>query len=197
MSNVPAAAVAAQPIEEQLRALVDEGRLEAAIALMLREYGAAVFSHAARVLGDREQAKDVYQRTFLEAHRDLRSFDGRATFKTWLLAIANHRALDVVRKLRREQKRTAAGALLPALADDTAVDPRLGLDAPRIARALEECMQLLSEEVRGTVLLRYRHELSYEEMARSSGDRSGTLHARVARAMPVLRECLEGKGITL
>jgi RNA polymerase sigma-70 factor (ECF subfamily) len=196
MSNRPEAAVAVQPIETQLHMLVAAGELEAAVTLMVREYGAAVLSHAVRVLGDRELAKDVYQRTFLEAHRDLRSFHGRSTFKTWLMSIANHRSLDLVRTLRREQKRTASKALLQ-LPDDSVVDSHASLDGPRILRALDDCLKFLSDEARSTVLLRYQQGLSYEEIASRSGVRPGTLHARVTRAMPVLRECLERKGFSL
>ena len=47
-----------------------------------------------------------------------------------------------------------------------------------------------------TVLLRFRDGLSYPEMARACGERAPTLQARVARAMPALRRCLESEGYT-
>jgi RNA polymerase sigma-70 factor (ECF subfamily) len=197
MSNLPGPADRAQPIEDQLRALVESGDSVAAVTRMMNEYGGAVRAHALAVLRDQELAKDAYQQTFLEVHRDLRDFDGRSTFRTWLMVIARRRAIDLARKRSRDRKRHPPEAELPEPVDTVTVDPIWGLDLPQVLRALDECLQLLSEEVRSTVLLRCKEDLSYEEMARGSGERSGTLHARVARALPVLRECLEKKGISL
>jgi RNA polymerase sigma-70 factor (ECF subfamily) len=45
-----------------------------------------------------------------------------------------------------------------------------------------------------TVLLRFQTGMSYPEMSDVLGVRSETLQARVARALPVLRRCLEGNG---
>lgn len=186
-----------KPVEDQLRDLVAAGELEEAIKLMMREYGPAVFTQVRRIVKDGEGAKDAYQQTFIQAHRDLLGFDGLSTFKTWLLVIASHRAIDHVRKAKREQQRTVPEGPLATQADDSAVDPLHLLDAPRLLRALEECMEKLSADARLAVLFRYKHERSYEDMAKDFGERSGTLHARVTRAMPVLRECIEGKGLTL
>jgi RNA polymerase sigma-70 factor (ECF subfamily) len=137
----------------------------------------------------------VLQQTFLEAYRDLQTFDGRSSFRTWLLGIATHRALDVVRRRRRDEKRTTSDDELRSIADEAAPDALACLDAPRLVHALEDCLRALPAEVRATVLMRFQQAMSYVEMARVSGDRPVTLHARVARALPVLRRCLERKGI--
>ena len=60
--------------------------------------------------------------------------------------------------------------------------------------ALEKCLSVLASEVRMTVLLRFQSGMSYPDMSEVLGVRSETLQARVARALPVLRRCLEGKG---
>ena len=62
-------------------------------------------------------------------------------------------------------------------------------------RALDDCLAQLTPEVRAAVLMRFQQGLRYDEIARGTGERSGTLHMRVTRALPVLRRCLEGKGI--
>lgn len=186
-----------KPIEDQLRDLIAAGELEEAIELMLKEYGGAVATQILYVIKDRELAKDVYQQTFIAAHRDLPRFDGRSKIKTWLLAIAHHRAIDCVRKLRREDKRNVSEEVLSTMADDSAPTPEQLVDSPRILRALEECMDKLSEEARVAVLQRFKEGRSYEDMARETGERSGTWHARATRAMPVLRACIEGKGFSL
>jgi len=183
-------------IEETLREAVASGDLQHAVSILMREYGDAVFTRARRLVMDRHLAKDVLQQTFLEAYRDLRSFGGRSSFKSWLLGIATHRALDVVRQRRREETRTVSDQILLATTDESAtIEPAL-MDQPLRLRALEECLRALSSEVRAAVLMRFQEGMSYEEIARVSGDKPGTLHARVTRSLPVLRRCLEEKGMS-
>jgi RNA polymerase sigma-70 factor (ECF subfamily) len=71
------------------------------------------------------------------------------------------------------------------------------LDAQSISKALEECLDELPPHVRAAVRLRYEEGLSYEEMSRICEERPATLQARVARALPLLRRSLEGRGIEL
>lgn len=198
MSEELAAAAAGEgpSLEDTLRGLVAAGELHRAITIVMREYGDAVFTRAHRIVEDRHAAKDVLQQTFLDAYRDLASFGGRSSLRTWLLGIATHRALDVVRRKRREEQRTVSDEEVPAIADDSAADPHVRVDRPRQLRALEDCLRALSPEVRATVLMRFQQAMSYADIARVSGDKSVTLHARVTRALPVLRRCLEQKGMT-
>jgi len=102
----------------------------------------------------------------------------------------------VVRRRRRDEKRTASGDEVQTVADQAAPDPLAHADTPRRMRVLEDCLRALSPEARAAVLMRFQQAMSYVEMARASGDRSVTLHARVTRALPVLRRCLEQKGVT-
>lgn len=189
----PPAATAA--VEARLRELAAAGKRDEAAELLIHEYSDAVLTRALRLVRDRQLAREILQQTMFQAHRDLAKFDGRASFKTWLLAIANHRALDLLRRQRRHQKRAAPAEALARLVDPAAPDAAAGVDLPRLLAALEECLQQLSPEARATVLARFQEELSYEEMARTSGDRAGTLHARVTRALPILRRCMEEKGM--
>ena len=180
--------------EQTLRELVACGDLKHAVAILMREYGDAVFTRAYRVVEDRSSAKDVLQQTFLEAYRDLPTFSGQSSFKSWLLGIATHRALDAVRRKRREAQRSTSEDALMMVPDDSPEQSAWTTRAWRL-RALEQCLKALSPEVRATVLMRFQQDMSYVEMAHVSGERSVTLHARVARALPVLRRCLEEKGM--
>jgi DNA-directed RNA polymerase specialized sigma24 family protein len=79
---------------------------------------------------------------------------------------------------------------VPALA----FSPTDRLEQSRLIDALDRCLGVLSAEGRMTVLLRFQSGMSYPEMSTWLGVRSETLQARVARALPVLRRCLERKG---
>jgi RNA polymerase sigma factor (sigma-70 family) len=194
LARVVAAAVAVDE-DAVLRGWIAEGHLRRTVARLMERHGDAVFSFALRVVGDEEAARDVLQQVFLEAHRDLSSFAGRSSFKTWLLSIANHRALDAVRARRRRSKRLVDEDELVERSDDDAPCAVALLDGSRETSALEHCLAQLAPEVRAALLMRFSQELRYDEIAQLTGDRVGTLHARVTRAMPVLRRCLESKGI--
>lgn len=77
---------------------------------------------------------------------------------------------------------------------DNSVEKRLADRS--LIRALEACLHRLTPRIRETVLLRFQQNLSYPEIMHLSGESAATLQARVARAMPVLRRCLEEQGLT-
>jgi RNA polymerase sigma-70 factor, ECF subfamily len=183
------------PIDEQVRQLVERGSRRAAMELLAREYGDIIFSNAYRILGSHAAAQDALQQTYFEALRDLATFQNRSSVKTWLLGIGTHRALDVARRMRREEQWQAVeedGADVP---ETTMPAAPAALDQRRRTRALEECLRQVSAKVRAALLLRFQHGLSYEEISRSCSARPGTLQARVTRAFPVLRRCLTNKGM--
>ena len=174
--------------------LLARGDLRGAIEALMDEHGDVLLGYCSRVLRDPVLAEDVLQQVFFEAHRDLDQFQGRSSLRTWLFRIAYHRCQDAIRsRVRRDRIIGADDEAVVAHADPAPMSTdRLERDA--LLEALEECLALLSDEVRMTVLLRYQSELTYTEMSRSLEKRSDALHARVARALPVLRRCLENKG---
>lgn len=178
--------------EEAARESVLQGDVGAALTLLMESYGREIFRHCYQVLGDRELAADVHQTVFVQAYRDLTRFDGRSSFRTWLYSIARHRCLDAIKMRRRWRLRFFLGSA------EREIDPtpsvREVLEEHADARAVEGALQTLKPEVRIAVLLRYREEMSFEEMASVCGVRATTLQARVARALPKLRKALEKHG---
>ncbi|HYA48361.1 MAG TPA: RNA polymerase sigma factor [Burkholderiales bacterium] len=68
---------------------------------LVEAYGPLVLAVALNVLGNREDAEDVCQETFIQVFRNLGRYDQQRNFKTWLLTIVYRRSLDVIRKRRR------------------------------------------------------------------------------------------------
>jgi len=136
----------------------------------------------------------VLQQTFIEAHRDLDGFKGRSAIRTWLLGIASHRCQDAIKARRRRQRRFDVDDDAVAAAVDPLADPRTPLERARIHQALDDCLGELASETRTAVLLRFQTGMSYEQMAEAVDDKADTLRARVCRALPVLKRCLEAKG---
>jgi RNA polymerase sigma-70 factor (ECF subfamily) len=130
----------------------------------------------------------------VQAFEDLSDFADRATFKGWLLGIARHRCLDLLKSKRRWLRIVASHEDAADVADHSpSAEARLTFQTA--AAAVAECLQALPMAMREAVSLRYRQNLSYDEMASAIGERAGTLRVRVARALPLLRRCLQGKGV--
>jgi RNA polymerase sigma-70 factor (ECF subfamily) len=163
----------------------------AALRLLMHRHGAAVYRFCREELHDATLADDIHQQIFIEAHRDLRRFGGRSTLRTWLFGIARHRVLDAAKARRRaeahiEEDHTADGP-------DPTPPPGEQLDQARLAQALVRCLGELGGHVRSALLLRYQQGFSFEDMAEVCREKPGTLQARVTRALPVLRACIEAR----
>lgn len=182
--------------DPDVRTMLGRGDRRAAIGVLMDAHGEAVFSFCSRVLRSRTLAEDVLQRVFLDAFRDVDRFHGRSTFFAWLMGIASHRCWDALRSQRRYLQRVESDDQMIVRVADPAMPPSEHLERARILAALDECLRGLSDDVRMTVLLRFQHGKSYEEMSELLGIKPNTLHVRVARALPLLKQCLERKGWT-
>jgi RNA polymerase sigma-70 factor (ECF subfamily) len=181
-------------VEREAVRCLEQRRPHDAIALLVTHYGNPLFRFCRSMLASDIDAQDVLQTVFMQAFEGLASYTDQATLGAWLFGIARHRCLD---RLRSERRRGAADPRPEAIADLPAAirpaDEQLG--ARGATGAIEHCLDRLEGKLRSAVVLRYQQQLSYGEMSRLTGDRPGTLRVRVARALPLLRRCLEARGI--
>jgi RNA polymerase sigma-70 factor (ECF subfamily) len=84
---------------------------------MVESYGNLVMSVALNVVGNRQDAEDVCQETFLQIFRHLDRYDPARSFKTWLLTIVYRRSLDMIKKKRRFSEFSARARFEPAVAE--------------------------------------------------------------------------------
>jgi len=71
------------------------------------KYKAYAMAVAMNIIGNREDAEDACQETFIQIFRNLEHFDARLSFRNWLYAILFHRCLDVLKKKRRFRNLTS------------------------------------------------------------------------------------------
>jgi RNA polymerase sigma-70 factor (ECF subfamily) len=175
-------------------ALLSRGDRRGAISALMDLHGEAVFGFCVRMLGDRALAEDVLQQVFLEAHRDIDRYQGRSSLITWLKGIANHRCKDAIKSRTRREKRVDPDDRATLDVIDPNATPDQRLDQARTVAALEACLAELSDDVRMSVVLRFQSGMTYDEMSVVLEAKPDALHARVSRALPVLKRCLETKG---
>jgi RNA polymerase sigma factor (sigma-70 family) len=180
--------------ERAALAALDRGSLDDALVVLMREYGTAVYRYCRQMVTDDDLAQEVQQMTFVQAHEGLARFGRRSSLKSWLFGIARHRCLDILKMHRRRHKRFGPIEEAPDLPEPvSSVEDRLSERS--VARVLESCLRGLAPRVRTAVLLRYQQGLSYPEIARLSNEKAPALQVRVSRALPLLRRCLEEKGV--
>jgi RNA polymerase sigma-70 factor (ECF subfamily) len=170
-------------------ARVDRGDCKGAVHVLMERHGAAAYRYCHAALHDAALAADVHQQVFVEAFRDLPRFARRSAVRVWLFAIARHRVLDAAKRRRTAQHYLALAAETDA--PDPGPSPAESIDDARLRAALAVGLAELPAKVRVAVLLRYQQGFTYTEMAAICGERATALCARVERALPVLRRCIE------
>ncbi len=134
-------------------ALVQGGDREA-FGILVTRYQRMVFVLAQRMTGSADQAQDVVQSSFLNAFRQIESFRGDASFKTWVYGIA----LNECRMLYRKSGRTVA---LDAVAEPPA--PKVGGHAfDRFV--LGKMIERLPEKQKAALVLRVCEDLPFREI---------------------------------
>ncbi len=174
-------------LRERLR-----GNDRAAFESVVRDRYVAVYRQLYYLTGgDESRAADLTQETFVAAWQSLASFDGRSAIGTWLHTIA----VRVWYRAAREQKRHAdtvplADALSELLADTRAIDPARSATAGSARVTLENAVRALPPAYRDAVILFYREEMRYREIADTEGIAIGTVKSRLSTALKLLRERL-------
>lgn len=177
------AAAARRGSQLRLRILVircqagDEG----AFAALFDRFGAATRRYLAGLVGD--GADDVDQELWLTVYRRIGELADPGAFRMWLFRSARHRAIDWLRKQRREQELFTDAGTDDVASRDAAPDDLAGLD-------LEQAVAALSPLHREVILLRYRDDLSYGEIALVVGVKLGTVRSRLHHAHQQLRTIL-------
>lgn len=187
-------------VEAAARAAIERGDHREAVVHLMEAYGSEVLRYCHRMLGSLEAARDRRQEVFVQAYRGLRGYEGQASLRTWLLAIARHRCLDAIKSERRRRRRESEVSSEPWAvieAPPEASPAGVSTDPERweVQRAIVSCLQRLSPLVRATVLLRCQDGLTYSELARMLGQRPKTIQTRVSRATEQLQRCLAGQGV--
>ncbi len=155
---------------------------------VVREHADRVYRLAFRLSGNRADAEDLTQETFVRVFRSLAQYSP-GTFEGWLHRITTNLFLDMVR--RRQRIRFDA---LPEDADDrlagTDPGPEQTYHEMHLDPEIEAALDALPPDFRVAVVLCDLEQLSYEEIAATLGIKVGTVRSRIHRGRVMLREAL-------
>jgi RNA polymerase sigma-70 factor (ECF subfamily) len=172
----------------------------AAFGELVDRHRNAVYRAALAALGSHADAEDAAQDAFLLAYRRLDSFRGQATFKTWLLTIAWHHAINRRRSLTRmwrrmvEPKTDEQVEIVTATLAASNPTPEQAAAHDQLRRAVRSAIQTLSPRLRDALLLAQAGEYSYQEIGAMLGAPLGTIKWRVSEARRIIRKQLQERG---
>jgi RNA polymerase sigma-70 factor (ECF subfamily) len=175
----------------------------AAFGELIDRHRVAVYRAALAALGSHADAEDAAQDAFLAAYRRLDGFRGDASFKTWLLTITWHQAINRRRSLVRmwrglvESTPGSSENLGRSLLEQVpahAPSPEQATASGELRRAIQQSIRALSPKLRDALLLAQSGEYRYEEIAAMLGTPTGTIKWRVAEARKTIRKRLRERG---
>ena len=157
-----------------------------AFTQLVETYQRPVYNLCYRMLGDPVEAEDAAQETFWRAYQNLRRYDPRRSFATWLLSIAAHYCID------QQRKRHMPILSVDLLPEETVPD---GTPNPeKVVSELEENSQMrqllkqLGPQDRAAIILRYWYDFSEEEIARTLALTVSAVKSRLHRARKELAQ---------
>ena len=155
---------------------------------VVREHADRVYRLAFRLSGNRADAEDLTQETFVRVFRSLAEYTP-GTFEGWLHRITTNLFLDMVRRRQRIRFDALPDDVGDRLASREA-SPEQVYDQNHLDPEIQSALDALPPDFRVAVVLCDLEQLSYEEIAATLGIKVGTVRSRIHRGRVLLREAL-------
>jgi RNA polymerase sigma-70 factor (ECF subfamily) len=178
------------PIEEnQIVERVLKGE-RGAFSTLVDAYKEMIFNLAFRITGSRQDADDLSQEIFIMAYRNLRQFDPRKRFFTWIYTIGLNIIRNHLKKQGLEMTREKAGRSSSETGIDQGARAERDVIQAQEIGSLEICLQKLPDDLRESVVLRFYEGLSFEEIAAISDASLSAVKMRVYRGLEQLKRLM-------
>jgi len=167
--------------------------------ILVETYHKRIYLTLLGMLGNRQDAEDVAQETFLTAFRKLNQFERRSSFYTWLHRIAFNAAIDLQRRKKRTKNQIASSDTIATLesAGQQTDSPESIVMANETVTQVQLAMSRLDTTRRNIIVLRDLQGMDYAEIASMLDIPVGTVRSRLHRARIELRDIMKSMGIGL
>ncbi len=166
-----------------------------ALAVLYDRHAPVLLGVGIKMLGSRTEAEDVLHDVIMEAWRKASSYSPtRGSVRAWLVVRMRSRVLDRLRAPARARRASGDEAARP-------LERLRAQDAPEVKlkseqRALVDAVEMLSDDLRATVVAVYLEGLSVKAAAQKLSVPDGTIKSRLSAARTRLREVLTKKGVS-
>lgn len=165
---------------------------------LFRRYRLPAYRVAFRLLGNEADALDAVQEGFVKALTHLAGFEGRSSFKTWLLRVVSNAALDLGRQRGRRETLSLDGSPGDPVPGEllTFEQAGQGLEQADLRLILDQALATLSAVQRQTFVLYADAGLTYREIATTMRTSIGTVMSRLYYARQKLRGYLTERTVS-
>ncbi|WEK53765.1 MAG: RNA polymerase sigma factor SigW [Candidatus Cohnella colombiensis] len=186
-----------KPLETRLARLARKGD-QRAFAELVDIYTDKLFHLGYRMTGNRQEAEDVVQETFLRVYKNLDRYDENQKLSTWIYRIATNLCIDRLRKRRAIYSLDAESSdydgldgysMLPS--DNRTPESELILSETQ--RIVQEGIATLPAKYKSVMILRYLQDMSLQEISDVMDIPVTTVKTRVHRGREFIRKRLEHK----
>ena len=147
-----------------------------------------------RFTGNRYEAEDLAQETFIKTYKKLDTLKDPSKLKSWIFHIARNTAVDFFRK-HKNRAIPVDHEVLASLAVAESPNYEELIEQNSLSRELKECVSLLGEEEKILINLLYYHDFSYKQIGKMLGINQNTLKSRLRRARMSLLDIIKSKGL--
>lgn len=174
---------------------------QSAISQLIERHSRRVKEYIRMMIKDTDAADDIFQETFIKAVRviDNGRYTDNGKFLSWILRIAHNQVIDYFRARKQNKLTTEADAGFDMLgtlrlADRTIEDE---IVSSQIESDVRRMVELLPQEQREVVMMRYFSGLSFKEIAEQTGVSINTALGRMRYALINLRKMIKEKNLVL
>ena len=172
-----------------------------AVEKLIVKYQDRIFNTILKICGNRDDAAELTQDTFVKVIEKINSFAGRSSFYTWLFRIAVNLTLNYCKRRVRIAARSldaevsgiggeVRGTLKSYLVNESAVDPAVVAEDRDVYELILKILETLEEGQRAVVVLRDIEGMNYEQISEVLDIELGTVKSRLSRARNNLREII-------
>lgn len=167
---------------------------------LVRRHQKKMLNVSFRMVGSYEDACEIVQDAFVSAYKNIKNFDGRARFSTWLCAIVINLSRNRLKQMSIQRCREEISIDDPVLTNDGFVKKEPASDAPSVLENLEKrdlqqkvqkCIASLDTDFREVLVLRDIQGFSYDEICDMLKVAEGTVKSRLFRARENVKNCLK------
>jgi RNA polymerase sigma-70 factor (ECF subfamily) len=173
------------PEEAQWIKLARRGNSRA-FSQLVGAYQRPIFNLCYRMLGDGAEAEDAAQEVFIRAYMKFDTYDDSRKFSSWLFSIGSHYCID---RLRKRRIQWISWDDLPPwrwLPDSDTPQPEEAFVDVETTEEIYELLNNLPPDYRAAVILKYWHEMPYEEIAETLDTTVSAIKSRLFRARKMM-----------
>lgn len=162
---------------------------------LVQTHGRALYGFCYKLMGNKEDADDLYQETFLKAMEVRHKLDANQNPKSFLISIAVHLRNNYRRKYARRQRIAPTAELNDtvdkAFLPDGVATPEDAVLSDELRRIIQTAADRLGDRFKIPLYMHYTADMSIEEIAEALEIPSGTVKSRLHQARKAMKKFLE------